>query len=934
MPDRTGGWGRWATTRVSRIMQAAFLAVALLALVPALVALMWTNELAQTYDHITRNRVAAITAALELVRGTEIVAAEVPHVRGQLTAEARETYVRAIEAQASEIERMMAALAELGGDSFTLRAISDRSNRLTDVVRKLATIARDLDATRTLSQQKRELVRQERRALMVVLDDIAARGPKVAAPEDAVDLLQAFELVRRVQDSSNRSLDSLASGEALTAASTRLDTMLARQTTAAHALPAQLAAAILPRIDSVRAIFLAPEQGLMAITERERGEEALLAQLSSDGEMLARQLSGLAHELVNHTRQGIEQAHAEAASSLSSLGWALMVSALICAAIAYMVGKVYVGRVVVVRLDRLRRTMMAISRGDHFADVPNLQARDEIGEMARAVEVFRRNAHELDLRNIELGDRAKELRNLVSELSRARQQAEAANLAKSQFLANMSHELRTPLNAIIGITEMLVEDAQAEPDKELFEPLSRVLRAGKHLLSLINDILDLSKIEAGKMDLYPDTVDVRAACAELVATTRPLARQNNTKLQFDCAEQVGSMIIDPTRFRQTLLNLLSNACKFTRDGTVTLKVHRQPLPSGDVLVFDVADTGIGIKPDQIEKLFRDFTQADSTTSRRFGGTGLGLAISRRFARMMGGDVSVWSDYGKGSIFTLTLPADMVRHLQPCRPNPLPASANKLTALPAPDNRTAQLPTVLLIDDDATVRSMVGRFLEREGYAVITAADGIEGLRLVKDRKPMAVILDVLVPKLDGWSVLAAIKADTNIGNTPVIIHSILDERSRALSLGAAEMLGKPFDRDKLRRILMRLAKPMGRVLLIDADDSQRFTYRRYLEEQGWSVSTAGDGLEALDLLSGIPPDVIVLDVGLPGSDGYRFLEGLEQQGNIGRVPLVALVHGPIPDILQRQSSNRVCHCLQKAGLTPEQLLAELQMVQTALRGAA
>jgi signal transduction histidine kinase/DNA-binding response OmpR family regulator len=951
MPERAGGWGRWATSRVSRILQAAFLAVALLALVPALVALLWTDELSQTYDDITRNRVAAITSALELVRATEIVAAEVPHVRAQISADERESYIRVIEAQSGEIERLVVAVGNLGGESFTLRSIIDRSTRMSDVMRKLATIARDLDETRTQVEAKRLAARQNRRGLMLVVDGLtraasallaapSAAGAAGAADDDApqaplpaaidlqaANLIRSWEVVRRTQDVANRTLEGLDAGEDAIVLAARLNTVLGHQSIAAAALPPDIAEAVAPRVSGFRAIFLDEPEGLIALTLRQRSEEALLSQLAANGETLAHQLSGLAHELVNQTRQGIESAHADATRSLANLGWALMVSAIACALIAYMVGHIYVGRMVVSRLDRLRRAMMAISRGDHFAEVPSLQSRDEIGEMARAVEVFRRNTRDLDLRNTELGDRAKELRALVGELSRARQLADAANMAKSQFLANMSHELRTPLNAIIGITEMLVEDAEAEPDSELMEPLSRVLRAGRHLLSLINDILDLSKIEAGKMELHPDTIDIRGACAELVATARPLARQNGTSIKYECPDHIGSMLADPTRFRQTLLNLLSNACKFTRQGTVTLTVRREMAPHGERVMFEVTDTGIGIKPDQIERLFRDFSQADSSTTRRFGGTGLGLAISRRFARMMGGDIVVDSEFGTGSVFTLTLPVDPSQSVHPEQSSPIAEHA----VVPLRVQPAQRRFEILLIDDDATARSVMGRFLEREGFDVQMAADGFEGLRLAKERMPTVVILDVLLPKLDGWSVLAAIKADSAISSTPVIVHTILDERSRALSLGAADLLGKPFDREKLRRILKRLAAPKGHVLLIEGDDTQRFTTSRYLEEQGWAVATAGHGSEALEMLSSGVPDAIILEVGQPGGGGYAFLQGLAARSDIASAPMIAVVDGPVPEILRAAVDLRRCRIVQQQGFDSETALTELLALQAELR---
>jgi len=251
--------------------------------------------------------------------------------------------------------------------------------------------------------------------------------------------------------------------------------------------------------------------------------------------------------------------------------------------------------------------------------------------------------------------RTAELAETNRRLALAAAASEAASEAKSGFLANMSHELRTPLNAIIGFTEMLLEDATANNDTELSEPLSRVHRAGGHLLTLINDILDLSKIEAGRMTFSPERFTVTDLLADVVATARPIAEGNGNALRVEAADDIGVITSDPLRLKQILLNLLSNACKFTRDGAVSVKAWRQPDPTGGMIHFAVSDTGIGMSEDQIARLFAAFMQADSSTTRKFGGTGLGLAISRRLSRMMGGDVRVESALGKGSTFTLSLP---------------------------------------------------------------------------------------------------------------------------------------------------------------------------------------------------------------------------------------------------------------------------------------
>ena len=345
---------------------------------------------------------------------------------------------------------------------------------------------------------------------------------------------------------------------------------------------------------------------------------------------------------------------------------------------------------------------------------------------------------------------------LFRELEAKSRELQVASRHKSEFLANMSHELRTPLNAIIGVTEMLLEDAQAAAQPDQIEAHERVLRAGRHLLTLINDILDLSKIEAGKVELSLESVALAPLVEDVVATIRPLAAKNGNKVDVECPADVGVIRADPTRLRQALLNLASNAGKFTERGRIRLAVTRQPDDHGrDWVTMAVSDTGIGMTTEQMGRLFEEFTQAEASTTRKYGGTGLGLAISRRLCQMMGGDITVTSAPGQGSTFTIRLPVD-ARPSQPAatEPGPRPIAT---APRPGPPGRAAS--PVLVIDDDETVRDLMDRFLVKEGFSVITAANGIEGLKRAREAHPAAITLDVMMPDLDGWTVLAALKGD-------------------------------------------------------------------------------------------------------------------------------------------------------------------------------
>ena len=387
----------------------------------------------------------------------------------------------------------------------------------------------------------------------------------------------------------------------------------------------------------------------------------------------------------------------------------------------------------------------------------------------------------------------------------ARDAAEAANRAKSAFLANMSHELRTPLNAIIGYSEMLEEDAEAAGNAAFVSDLQKIRSAGRHLLGLINDVLDLSKVEAGKMKLYLETFDVPSVVEEVVSTVRPLLEKNGNTFAVRCAPDVGQLREDITKVRQVLLNLLSNAAKFTEKGTVSLDVTRENDVTGTWVVFRVRDTGIGMTPEQLGKLFQAFMQADGSTQRKYGGTGLGLALSRKFCVMMGGDINAQSEPGKGSTFTMRLPGDVenvdgeATSIHVSVKKRISQMVRLSGAVPKPVQ--APLRRMLVIDDDPAVCELMTRLCGKEGYEVVTAATGEEGLRLAREKQPNLITLDVVMPGMDGWAVLKTLKADPQLSAIPVVMITIADDRQRGMALGAADYLVKPVDRSRLAGLL-------------------------------------------------------------------------------------------------------------------------------------
>jgi signal transduction histidine kinase/DNA-binding NarL/FixJ family response regulator len=457
----------------------------------------------------------------------------------------------------------------------------------------------------------------------------------------------------------------------------------------------------------------------------------------------------------------------------------------------------------------LEDTMRMVSANKNYEVRAVKSYADEIGSLIDGFNTMLSDIQHRDaaLRgaNDELQTRTRELEEEIShrkqaqeELLKAKYVAEEASRAKSTFLANMSHELRTPLNAIIGYSEMLEEEANDSATVETVQDLQKIKSAGKHLLALINDVLDLSKIEAGKMSLHLETFDVSEMIEEIATTLQPAIEKNSNTLWVHLAAEVGMMRADITKVRQILFNLLSNACKFTDHGTISVDVDRSTEEGQDWLRFRVTDTGIGISAKQKENLFQEFVQADTSIARKYGGTGLGLAITHRFVQLMKGRIGVESQTGEGSTFTVHIPAQVKLEAV----GPIPAEGDG----DAPDAMFAMKTgrdTILVIDDDAAVRELMSRFLGKMGFNVLTVASGEEGLRLAKQVRPVLVTLDVVMPGCDGWSVLTKMKADSELSKIPVIMVTIVDNEARGLDLGASNYLIKPVDRERLAVLIER-----------------------------------------------------------------------------------------------------------------------------------
>jgi signal transduction histidine kinase/CheY-like chemotaxis protein/putative methionine-R-sulfoxide reductase with GAF domain len=517
---------------------------------------------------------------------------------------------------------------------------------------------------------------------------------------------------------------------------------------------------------------------------------------------------------------------------------------------------------------------------------------------------------------------------LFQQVEEKSRELEVASKHKSDFLANMSHELRTPLNAVIGYSEMLQEEAEDLGAAAFLPDLEKINTAGKHLLGLINDILDLSKIEAGRMELHLEEIEIGGLVRDVASIVKPLVDKNGNTLIVTCPDDIGVMRADQTKVRQTLFNLLSNASKFTEHGTIELRVERgesredeaTSSPSSlhshsPLITFSVSDTGIGMSEEQLGQIFEAFAQGDSSTSRRYGGTGLGLVISRHFCQMMGGEIAVTSQPGVGSTFTVTLPAEVTQSVER-------AATGPSTPPLAPGSRA----DALVIDDDPATRDLLARFLRAEHFDVLVANSGEEGLRLARTHHPALITLDILMPGMDGWSVLTTLKSEPATADIPVALVTILDDRDLGFALGATDYLTKPVDRERLS-VLARKYRPEAsprRALVVEDDPATREMLRRLLERDGWSVSEAPNGRAGLEWVASTTPHLVLLDLMMPELDGFTFVERLRAEPAWRAIPVLVVTSKDLTPEERRRLNGKVERVIQKGTYSRDALLAEIR----------
>jgi signal transduction histidine kinase/CheY-like chemotaxis protein len=502
----------------------------------------------------------------------------------------------------------------------------------------------------------------------------------------------------------------------------------------------------------------------------------------------------------------------------------------------------------------------------------------------------------------------------TSEMETARDEARDASDQKTKFFANMSHELRTPLNAILGYGEMLYEDCEDLGYDDLLPDLKKITSSGTHLLSLINNILDLSKIEAGKMELFVTSFEIENMVQTIKDVSEPLAAKNDNGFVINLDGAMGSMSQDETKLRQCLTNFLSNGFKFTKNGTVTLDVKARTEGEVEFVDFAVIDTGAGMSPEGVAKVFEEYTQAERSTSANYGGTGLGLPISKKFAEMMGGDVIVTSEEGVGSVFTMSVPRECPEY------NEDEVEGNVIN-LDDQDN------LVVLVDDDVAMHDLIKRTISKLNLTLLGATNSEKGMELIREVKPKLILLDVLMPGRDGWSLLKECKTDKELKDIPVIMISQLNQSNLASSLGANDYLTKPIDRTHFINTLKRILgsdTQNQKVLVIDDDKDVRELLSRLLKDAGYRPIDARDGKEGLERTKD-EPALIILDLEMPRMDGFEFLDNyIKDVPEDKRAPVLVFSGKDLTDVQEDLLKERVIGLVKKDDVSMDNLSKMIQ----------
>ena len=600
---------------------------------------------------------------------------------------------------------------------------------------------------------------------------------------------------------------------------------------------------------------------------------------------------------------------------LSTLEWLLV--AIVLALVLGFIAAAWITRPVV----ELTRAAGRIAQGDFVTPVV-VRERFAAKEMRELAHTFNQMARQLSGAYLTLEDKVSQR---TSELQSANQELARANKLKSEFLANVSHELRTPLSAIIGFSQILLDGIDGPVNEEQLQDITQVNKSGQSLLSLINQILDLSKIEAGKMELSLERVELPMLISAVLDSISPLAQEKGLRIDTRFPPGLPAVEGDAARLKQILINLLSNAVKFTDRGRIEVIAQ----PSGRMVRIAVKDTGIGISREAQKLIFDEFVQGDGSSTRRHGGTGLGLSIVRKLVEMHGGAITVISEPGMGSTFTFTVPAWATGQgtATPLQPRPLRRPNQGLPGT-----------AILVVDDDPSVRQLISRHLEQEGWKTVQASNATDALQLARESRPMLITLDIMMPDASGWWVLEKLKEDPQTAGIPVLVVTIVEDQRLVFALGASDYLGKPYDRGaliaKIHRLLPRLEGK--RVLVVDDDAEARTMLAKILNEERAEVVLATGGDEAMSLIAQAPPDLVLLDLMMPGMSGFEMVARLRAQPAGASIPvmIVSAKELTAEDVLTL--NGHVQRFVAKGSIEPEGLTNAVRQLlgQSKSQGAA
>ena len=600
---------------------------------------------------------------------------------------------------------------------------------------------------------------------------------------------------------------------------------------------------------------------------------------------------------------------------LSTLEWLLV--AIVLALVLGFIAAAWITRPVV----ELTRAAGRIAQGDFVTPVV-VRERFAAKEMRELAHTFNQMARQLSGAYLTLEDKVSQR---TSELQSANQELARANKLKSEFLANVSHELRTPLSAIIGFSQILLDGIDGPVNEEQLQDITQVNKSGQSLLSLINQILDLSKIEAGKMELSLERVELPMLISAVLDSISPLAQEKGLRIDTRFPPGLPAVEGDAARLKQILINLLSNAVKFTDRGRIEVIAQ----PSGRMVRIAVKDTGIGISREAQKLIFDEFVQGDGSSTRRHGGTGLGLSIVRKLVEMHGGAITVISEPGMGSTFTFTVPAWATGQgtATPLQPRPLRRPNQGLPGT-----------AILVVDDDPSVRQLISRHLEQEGWKTVQASNATDALQLARESRPMLITLDIMMPDASGWWVLEKLKEDPQTAGIPVLVVTIVEDQRLVFALGASDYLGKPYDRGaliaKIHRLLPRLEGK--RVLVVDDDAEARTMLAKILNEERADVVLATGGDEAMSLIAQAPPDLVLLDLMMPGMSGFEMVARLRAQPAGASIPvmIVSAKELTAEDVLTL--NGHVQRFVAKGSIEPEGLTNAVRQLlgQSKSQGAA